>query len=677
MAKLRKLDPKTALKKYQMISDADNAQYSTWKERCRDNVRFFMSDQWSKSEIDTNADRGQYTLTINKIRKAVKGMLGIFAATQPKYKVVAAEGSHENVAALTNKLLDWAWQNSGGVHTFRSIVKAALVSNMGYFHVLYSKDNKVKFIPLTFEEVLVDAKSKDPLFKDADFIAIEKYMPVESVKAIYGVDTMMLDTPPAWTSSYSDQNLQAFLGRIFSDNKQYVKIYEVYKKSYVKRTDGFVDTQIIRETMLGYEHVFTETLPGTITEYPIVPLFVEDTGNPYKLGEVYFMKPLQRFINKSYGVVLMNAQLTSNPKIFLKETDIPTMDRGSFEDNMAKPGSLNILTPMANPPVVVNGQPLNSAFFTLYQDAKSEFEQATLPMDIQGYGEHKSGNHNSYLLDMKESVLDSFKDFTGNIDLACEHLARILLQYCKTYLTDERIIQVINKEGVLERIELNKQKGIDFSNAQTIEAFKQQQMQAGVKPEDIQYALEMAADDSDMAAGISVLVNGILDLDVDLYVIPASYAPTYEMAMLRLFLELFEAGAVDNQAVLEHSPLEDKQKIIDRYNELKMLKEQLENKNLDVQYLSQQLKAREAQMTNLKIQTTVERESVKMDRMKAEQKLKNLRDKYQGKLASKEMLQELELKIKEILLEAKYELKEEGAIEKPSANDVILDMLNS
>jgi len=64
--------------------------------------------------------------------------------------------------------------------------------------------------------------------------------------------------------------------------------------------------------------MFRETLPKNITEYPIIPIYSEDTENPYKRGEVHFIKDLQKFINKSYGVVLHNAQLMGNPKSSLE-----------------------------------------------------------------------------------------------------------------------------------------------------------------------------------------------------------------------------------------------------------------------------------------------------------------------------------------------------------------------
>ena len=140
---------------------------------------------------------------------------------------------------------------------------------------------------------------------------------------------------------------QILIQKVYSYDKLYVNLYECYRREFYRTEDtGEVRSKIIKDTVIGFRHSFREELPSPISEYPIIPVYVEDTENPYKRGEIHFLKDLQKFINKSYGVVLLNAQLMSNPKVFLRETDIPSADIEEFEDNYANPGSVSVLTVM-------------------------------------------------------------------------------------------------------------------------------------------------------------------------------------------------------------------------------------------------------------------------------------------------------------------------------------------
>jgi hypothetical protein len=655
---IRKINSKESYKRFsQLATYENNGKYGPWKDLCRNLRSFYFGNQWTQEEKEKLEERGQYTLTINKVRKAIKGMTGLFAAALPKYKVVAAGRSDTLRAEFANKILEWVWQNSNGITMFQRLVKKALIENIAYANIVYDHTGKVKFKMLDFDEVIVDPKSKDPLFRDAERIAIVKYMSVSKVKQLYGVDEIMLDTPDDWTPFENDATTNVYLNKMVSEDKNYVRVYETYVKKYFRQEDGSIKTQIVKETLLGFDSVFEETLPAEIQDYPIIPIFVEDTGNPYKLGEVYFLKQLQKFINKAYGVVLLNAQLTSNPKVFVRETDIPRMNIEEFEDKMARPGSLNVLTGNAEVPFTVQGQPLNSAFFNLYADAKQEFHNASLPQEILGYNDSARQNKGgtSELLDIKETVIDSMRDFVSNLEAAVVQMGKVALQYSQAYLSKENMIYIVDAERNIQSVQLNREQGIDAEDPQSIQRYQEHLKSKGASEEEIIAELNKISKDTEYAKDITYIANNTDSLNVDLFIVPGSFSPTYKMARLRLMMELYEAGAVDNKAILENAPLENKDELIQRLDNLAQAKQRIAELEEQLEILERDLHSRTNQLTNAKIDSKVSSEKLKLQKMQAEQKLKNLRDKYTNRILTKEQIMELQNKVKEIILEEKYE----------------------
>jgi len=441
ISNLKKLDIQKAYELWRKLSNYGSARWNTWHAECLTNRAFYYGQQYTDAEIETITERGQYNIVINKIRKSIRGLAGLVSAALPKYRLVPVSDGDEYTAVLGNKLLDWSWQHSGGIQTFRTVIKNALVDNIAYFYVFLSTKGIVKFIPLTFDDVMVDPASKMPMFEDAEMVIIRKYVPTTYIKQVYGIEPTYELPQPVYVTGQTavDQDIETtqevwdFMSKVFSTDKTYCMMYTCFSKEYEYNPNTLEQVAKIKKTVvLGYQHVYETYLSPKITEYPIIPVYVEKGENPYTKGEVSFLTELQRFINKSFGVSLLNAQISSNPKVFMRETDIPGADISAFEQHYARPGSINILTAGAEAPIIVQGQPLNTAFFTMYQEAKMEMEYNTIPNQLMGVTDSSKqayGQAND-LLGMKETALDAFKDFTSNVDMSCTQLGKCRINIC-------------------------------------------------------------------------------------------------------------------------------------------------------------------------------------------------------------------------------------------------------
>jgi len=683
---LIKLTPKQSYDRWYALMCTESAEYNTWVEQCQQNKNFYFGEQYTTDEKALIQERGQYDIVINKVRKAMRGLTGMLAASIPKCKAMPVGGEPDlEKSVLASKVLQWVFQKSGDVQMYRKVVKRAAVDNIAYFHIIYSeKENCVKYVPLYFDDVIIDMNSKDPLFRDAGRIYIKKYIPVEMAKAVYGIDELGVCPANGFWEDRDDYEtrttFELYLRKMYDKTQNYVKIYECYKKLYIRQNDGSVRTKIQKETLVGFDHCFIDdSFPDAITEYPIIPVYAEDTETPYKFGEVHFLKDLQRFINKSYGVMLLNAQLSSNPKVFVKETDIPNMDFTKFKNEYAVPGSINVLTGNAGAPIVVQGQPINSAFSFMYQDAKNEMEWNTMPSAMLGQMDTSTMGQNpsSYLLDMKETVLDSYKDFASNIESACCQLGKVILQYVRAYLKAETLVRIFDQNNSMEQIILNKKQGLDLSNPQSVQVFQQQMKKNGASDEEVQQVLTQAQQDNEFASSLSYIVNSTEDFDMDIYIVPGSYSPTFEMAMLRLMMELSKNGSVDPSMVLHYAPVENRKELIERYDTIRQQQQQIESMSKALDELEKSVKTKDKQIVQQEVEMVVSSEKLKLERMANEQKLKSYIAKQMDKLLTKEKQNELAVGITKILMDEKIKAIQREAEEKKEEPKKITDLLIS
>lgn len=667
---IRKLNGKEAYLLWNKIYSYECGYYNTWVEECKRNREFYYGEQSTAEEKKQIADRGQYEIVINKIRKSMRGIVGMVAAAVPQYKLVPLTDNDYASAAIGEKIIKWAWANSRGVNIMRLFAKNAAVDNISYFYVYVDNMLQVKFKTLAFNEVIPDPSSTDPLFRDAESLMVRRDVSVNYVREYYGLSESLVSDAQLISTGSSNPGgidtvvgssgipMSQFLQRVISPDRQFVRVYEIFSKKYNRNENGTVSVRIVKDTVLGLAHVFSEELDPRITEYPIIPGYVDKAENPYARGEVHFLKELQRFINKSFGVALLNAQLLSNPKVFITETDIPSNDTEALQKSFAIPGKINVLAAGAMPPVIVQGQPLNQAFFTMYQDAKLEMEWNTIPNQMLGMVDsEKTGFAPSAVLDMKQTVLDSFKDFMSNIELSCTQLGVVVLQFSRAYLPEGTIIRIAGEDDLILKNEETVK--VDFSDEQQVNAHIARRKQQGFPDERIEEELaEMKYADGKIKA-IRYFKEALDFEKYDVTIIPGSYTPTYEMGMLRLMMELMQVGAVDPTIVLKYLPVDNREELIERFDKIKMLTSMLEQADGEKQELEKLVNSLTGQVIKGKIDVAVKDGEVKTEKEVAMQRIKSYFDKRNFKAFTEEAKHAMFRDISKILDEVELEAEKE------------------
>lgn len=666
--KARKMDVEEAVTIVSELSYCENPQYRAWQQACRSNREFYFGEQVSKEDRETLEARGQYLIIINKIRKSIRGLVGLLSGAIPKFGALSKGEEDWLKADIVNTLLDYAWSNSGGIGSYKKLLKRAAVDNIAYLQVMHTSDDKIRAMVLSYDDVIVSPNSTDSMFRDASLVATKRYVPIEVVKAKYGIDDLKSDVKrEIYGDEYQEldgrvrdiakielNERKMFLEKMFSADKQYVLVYEVFKKKSRVDEKGVFSIYITKQTVIGHDYVYEEEYPETIKEYPIIPLFVEDTENPYKIGEVHFLRDLQMFINKTFGITIANAQMMSNPKLLLTE-DALTTNKDEFLETYAQPGGVNFIAAGATPPIVVEGQPLSNAFFQLYLEAKNEMEWNTIPNDMLGYGRVNQDERKSYLLEQKESVIESFSDFMSIIDTSMIQLARVVIEHARAFLSEEKLISVVDPDRKVEQILKYRQEGLDVNDPNSVKAFVQNIQKEG---EDEEYAAELledAAKCDKFANALEAVMKMDMSEDNDIFIVPGSYSTTRDLAMLRLMMELSEIGAIDPSAVLKYAPVQEKGELIQRFDELMSLRANNQELQTRVEAYEGMIEKQDREKAKMEADNYVAERKVKQHRQEAEIKLKAYLHKQRDQLLTKEKMIELQALIKE------YERKLEEA----------------
>tara|TARA_Y100000401_G_scaffold116900_1_gene123870 strand:- start:5747 stop:8026 length:2280 start_codon:yes stop_codon:yes gene_type:complete len=154
----------------------------SWEAANQKGHDYFLDNQMSAEEEKALSDQGMPTFTINRIIPIVEMLVFYATANDPRWQAVGVEGSDSTMAAVHNDIADYIWHRSHGKSIMHQVVQDACTKGLGYMQVYVDPNDdqglgEVKLRCLEPFDVFVDPQSRDPLFRDAGFIMIQKILP--------------------------------------------------------------------------------------------------------------------------------------------------------------------------------------------------------------------------------------------------------------------------------------------------------------------------------------------------------------------------------------------------------------------------------------------------------------------------------------------------------------------
>ena len=360
-------------------------------------------------------------------------------------------------------------------------------------------------------------------------------------------------------------------------------------------------TCTVSDDIFLYERV----LP--VTEYPIVPIPYMYTGTPYPMSAVTPLIGKQQEINKAHQIMLHNANLASNLRWMYEEGSVPEEE---WEQYSSSPGALLKYRQGFAPPTPVMPAPINNAFFTITQEGKGDAEYiAGVPSSMMGFTQEQPETYRG-LLANDEFGTRRLKAWMGSVvEPALEHLGRCFQMMAQSHYTVEKVFRIVQPE-------------------------------AGQKPDEEKDVRINIPVYNDYGKAISTF-RDYSTARFDIRIVSGTTMPINRWALLEEYFRWFQAGLIDDIAMLEQTDIRNKKAIVQRKSIYSQMQQQLSSYEEQMKEMQRDNEALERKVVQAGIKDKINEGSKIVDKQLtetvAEQKILRGRMKDTVDLVKKEL----------------------------------------
>ena len=658
----------------ELFKKANNYYRKKWFSDSQKSMDFYLNDQLSAQEKEDLKEGGMPDFIINRITPAVDIMKFFITANNPKWQAVGADGSDSDIAHIHSMVAEHSWHLSSGKSLFSEVIQDSLVKGLGFFKIEIDPDadngmGEVIYKSIDPYDVYVDPMSRDFLFRDANYIIVQKNISKTSLIQMFpdmkrkivrasgnteskqysrrdihesdsiqpgdveheafnleGEQDDILDFYEVYTKEkipfvnawikqpLSEQEVKNIQRATFESIEEYKKemmlkiketelslqsdveqgkiledrmvleLEKMYKEmqSQVAEQEALLEAQLVQaqtktkqvvmekdqfdnlikdgefrksvvenvpffKTQIkvcasaGDMYLYETILP--IEDYPIVPIPYQHTNTPYAVSAVLPMIGKQREINKSHQIMLHNANLASNLRWLYTEGSI---DEEEWEKYSSSPGAMLKYRQGFQPPNAIQPLPINNAFYTTTQQGKQDIEYISgISSSMQGIGKPSTETYRG-LLAMDEYGTRRIRQFVNNIvEPALEQLGKVFMEFAKFTYTSQKVFRIVQAEegqteGEAQEISINIPIYNDFG--QVVKRY-----------------------------------NDYASAKFDVRIIAGSTQPLNRWALLEEYFKWYQAGLIDDVAMLEQTDIRNKKQILQRKSVYAQMKGQIES----------------------------------------------------------------------------------------------------
>jgi hypothetical protein len=717
---------------------SNNYYRKKWFQDSQKSMDFYLNEQLTSEEKDDLREGGMPDFIINRITPAIDIMKYFVTANNPRWQAIGAEGSDSDVAHVHSMIAEYCWHLSNGKSLFGQVIQDALVKGVGMFRVDVDPDadrgiGEVMFESVDPYDVYVDPMSRDFLFRDANYIIIQKniaksslakMMPTMSKKIIRASGTTeskqysLRDVHESETIQPGDVENEAYT--LEGEKDEVLDYYEVYTKEKIqfmnvwlrqppppqeldiirqeaqsqaeimakdievslkeqelelsqlvqdgemlpermevemqkaeKEADAkmeeqkaileaklveaktktvqtildksiyddlikdetyyktvveaipFFKTQVKVCASVGDMYLYEQVLP--LSEYPIIPVMYNFTGTPYAVGAVLPMVGKQREINKAHQIMLHNANLASNLRWLYTEGSV---DEEEWEKYSSSPGALLKYRQGFEPPTPVQPLPINNAFYTITQEGKQDIEYISgVASQMQGVGQPQ---HDTYrgMLALDEYGTRRISQWVNNIvEPALEQMGKVFKEIAQFTYTAKKVFRIVQPE-------------------------------AGATEGEVKTASINIPIYNDFGEVIKRW-NDYQTSTFDIRIVAGSTKPINRWALLDEYFKWYEAGLIDDIAMIEQTDIRNKKTLLQRKSQYAQMSGQIEQMDETIKNQQGTIDTLERQVIQAGIKDKINQgEKVinkEVTQTQAEQKLLQRMMKGEADLQKKEM----------------------------------------
>jgi|TARA_R100001530_G_scaffold108994_1_gene76457 hypothetical protein len=373
---------------------------------------------------------------------------------------------------------------------------------------------------------------------------------------------------------------------------------------------GFFKTHCKLTCVVSDQWLYEYEMP--YENYPIVPVSYLYTGTPYPMSAVMPLVGKQKEINKAHQIMIHNANLSSNMRWLYEEGSV---DEEEWEQYSSAPGALLKYRQGFQPPTAVLPAPINSAFYTITQEGKSDAEYISgVPSAMMGFTSEQAETYRG-LLANDEFGTRRLKAWMNNIvEPSLEHLGRVFKELAQShYTTDKifRIVQPLAGEDEEREVRVNIPIYNDYGHA--IGKY-----------------------------------NDYASARFDIRIIAGATLPLNRWALIEEYFRWFQAGLIDDIAMIAETDIRNKESIIERKSMYAQMQSQIESMTEQIKDGEGTIETLERQLVQAGIKQKVMSAGteIRKDVLETEAQQKLLRGLLKGEF--EQFKAEMDLKLKSV-----------------------------
>lgn len=592
------------------VNEADDGTVESRKlsEKARD---YYDSKQWTAAEEKKLALQKQAATVRNRIKPKMDGLMGMERSNRTTAKALARTPKHAAAAQAATESVRFVLQDNTYNNSRSSAWENLLIEGTCGIEAIVKKVKgkiKIALNHINWDRLIYDPHRRHKDFGDAKYLgqyiwmdhadAVAKYPAAKDILEYTISNSSTFDDKPNWVDSI----------------RKRVRVIELYWKDggevkYAVFTRG---GYCVEPKVSPYKNEEGET----VWPYEFAYMFLDREGNAY--GACKQLLDIQDEVNKrgSKALHLMSVRQTFGTKGAVEDVN-------KTRAELAKPDGHIEFThgEMGKDFGILPTGDMAAGQFQLLAEAKAE-------IDAVSYNAAAAGKETRIMSGValrnreaaSQTELAPMFDVLKSLDI---RVYRKVWNLIKQYWDEEKWIRVTDDENNLKWVGLNKPM---TKGEQAIKLAEEQ----GVPPDQMQQMHQMLAQDP-MSKQIVSTDNDIAEMDMDIIMSDAPDTLTTQIEDFQVLGEMVKSGfQMPPIAVIEVSPLSNKEKIIKMMKEapqlspehqkemdgMKQQMEQLQQEGQKLQQENQQLKMGQ-QEAIIKINVEAQATTQKIDAEKA------------------------------------------------------------
>ena len=324
----------------------------------------------------------------------------------------------------------------------------------------------------------------------------------------------------------------------------------------------FHENRIVLTCTVG-DDIFLYEFQMPISEYPIVPFPYTYTGTPHAMSAVVPLIGKQQEINKAHQIMLHNANLASNLRWMYEEGSVPEEE---WEQYSSSPGAILKYRQGFTPPTPVLPAPINNAFYTITQEGKADAEYISgVPSSMMGFTQEQPETYRGLLANDEFGTRRLKAWMSSILEPSLEHLGRVFQEISQKHYTVEKVFRIVQPEAGQTPQEQEKEVKIN---------------------------IPVYNDYGDSIGKFRDYASARFDVRI----VAGATMPVNRWALLEEYFRWFQAGLIDDIAMISETDIRNKKSIVERkslyaqlQSQVAQMEEAVKDKDGTIETLERQL----------------------------------------------------------------------------------------